>query len=389
MKRIFALLLSIVLCITISPLATATSIPNTSSSDKILSLNAKISSQYALDFLSNIYPEKNWSIRNILTFYDENDSIGGFCVDILENLRDNGYVIIKFSNNEPVVSEFCIEPNVNNPFEEIIINSNITDSTLKYYSIGPNDYHVLHSPKNVIFGLDNKVLSFSQFNDLKQHARTFKSQALQQNAQNSKDSEENYIVYSGLDGYSVISNLYAGTKTGGYTITGANNVTYYCDDDTNSNGYEYACSVVALCNLMKYYRSRGYSNIDPDFQVLYSTLWSYAGTDDDGGTYVINIGPAAENYLDDQFYTCSSSTPFSTTYSTFTNALNANKPCILSYKAIFDGEEGGHSVFTVGYVTTTAYNYLSVLDGWNRSIRYINYNGYNYLSRNATIFTIS
>lgn len=389
MKRFISILLSIILCLSISPYAMAASNTAASSNDKLLAINANNSSQYALSFVKSIFPGTNWSAGEILVIYNENDAVGGFCVDILDGAQDNGYVIVKFANNEPVISEFCIEPNINNPYEEIINDAGITDTALRYYSIGPNDYHILSNTTSSVFGLDSKSIPITQFSEYKEKARAFSAQKLNQAELNSSDSSEDVIVYSGLDGYSVISNTYSGTKTGGYTITGATNISYYCDDDVNNNGYVYACALVALSNLMKYYRSIGYTNIDSDFQTIYSELWAYAGTDTSGGTRLGNIGPAAEDYLADQNYDCSSSTPFLTTYSTFTNALYADKPCILSYGAIFNGEEDGHSVFTIGYVTTTAYQYLAILDGWNRSIRYINYNGYDYSSRAATTFSIS
>ena len=36
---------------------------------------------------------------NVLTMYSENENISGYCVDILEDGYPNGYVVVKFSDN--------------------------------------------------------------------------------------------------------------------------------------------------------------------------------------------------------------------------------------------------------------------------------------------------
>lgn len=66
-----------------------------------------------------------------------------------------------------------------------------------------------------------------------------------------------YYNYSDLDGWSVVSDSYEGSVKNGkeHTITGAGNVSlWYCQDHVENNNRTYACSVVALCNLAKYYR---------------------------------------------------------------------------------------------------------------------------------------
>ena len=57
------------------------------------------------------------------------------------------------------------------------------------------------------------------------------------------------------------------------TITGAGNVSlWYCQDHVENNNRTYACSVVALCNLAKYYRERGYDKISRSFTTLYDGM---------------------------------------------------------------------------------------------------------------------
>lgn len=66
--------------------------------------------------------------------YSENENISGYCVDILEDGYPNGYVVVKFSDNNPVVSEFSLGENIRNPYAKIMeraINFNGYDYTRK------------------------------------------------------------------------------------------------------------------------------------------------------------------------------------------------------------------------------------------------------------------
>ena len=74
----------------------------------------------------------------------------------------------------------------------------------------------------------------------------------------------------------------------------------------------------------------------------------------------------------------------------FVGRLSQDRPCLFSYGAVF-GNQGkrGHTVFVAGYAMTDTASYLRVADGWNFYLRYINYNGYNYLRRNGWAFRIT
>lgn len=73
----------------------------------------------------------------VLTIYSENDKISGYCIDIVKDSLPNGYVVVKFSNNEPVVSEFSLGAGVQNPYEVIMERDNIGTEDAIFYSIGP------------------------------------------------------------------------------------------------------------------------------------------------------------------------------------------------------------------------------------------------------------
>lgn len=134
---------------------------------------------------------------------------------------------------------------------------------------------------------------------------------------------------------------------------------------------------------------RGLYSIDRDFKTLYTNLWNRISPDSSGagtGSKAVSAGKA---YLKSLGYKCSTNSFLFDLYSDFTKAIDADKPCILAYGAIFNGEQGGHGVFVTGYVETTSYQYLQVADGWNSYLRYINYNGYDYTFKDGWSFTVS
>ena len=174
-----------------------------------------------------------------------------------------------------------------------------------------------------------------------------------------------------MDGWSVVSDSYEGSVKNGkeHTITGAGNVSlWYCQDHVENNNRTYACSVVALCNLAKYYRERGYDKISRSFTTLYDTMWEKAGTNSSGTTSNGNEAPAAKAFMEDLGYSCS--------YDSY-----------LFDK--FGSKSGGHAVLAVGYVETTKYQYLRIADGWNDYLRYINFNGYDYTRKDGWSFSVS
>ena len=153
---------------------------------------------------------------------------------------------------------------------------------------------------------------------------------------------------------------------------------WYCQDHVENNNRTYACSVVALCNLAKYYRERGYDKISRSFTTLYDTMWEKAGTNSSGTTSNGNEAPAAKAFMEDLGYSCSYDSYLFDSYSDFTRDLGNNKPCIFTYGAKFGSKSGGHAVLAVGYVETT-----------NDYLRYINFNGYDYTRKDGWSFSVS
>lgn len=387
MKRIFAFLLSLIMLLSLSVPVFAAETEAFYTQDEIYNINKVNVGKYAMSFIDTIYNDSSLEAGDIFVFYSENDNISGYCVDVIKGGSPNGYVIVKFSANNPVVSEFVLGTGIENPYTMIMKEANIENDDAIFYSIGSNDYQILDLNRGVAVDDTSEIVSEKEFKGYKECARVAK-----QAADGVTISNDEGLNYSDLDGWTVVSDEYEGTvkEDGEKTINGADSIsTWYCSDDVEANEKTYACSVVALCNLMKYYRSRGYDKISSSFTTLYDELWSHAGTNSSGTTSNGKEAPAAKKYLNNLGYTCSYTSYLFDNYSDFTKDLGNNRPCIFTYGAKFDNKSGGHAVLAVGYVDTSKYQYLKIADGWNNYLRYINFNGYNYSRTDGWAFNVS
>lgn len=375
MKKIFSIILAIALLFGISTNVFAEDFAN----NELNNQNKINVSKYVKEFVDTVSKNKSLEIGDIKQLYDENEDIIGFCVDIMDDGESNGYVIVKFSNNIPVVSEFAIDEGINNPYIQLLSNNNVNAPIENYrlYSIGANEYQIIK---------DNEVLSFN--NDIMSNTEFREYNNSLKNSLRSADTYD-YINYSKLDGWSVVSDSYTGSVKSKKTLSKADSITYYDSDSVSSINKTYACSIVALSNLMKYYRTVGYTKISSNFSTLYSKLWNYAGTDSEGGTSNGDEAPAAKKYIQSVGYKLSYNGYWFDNYGDFVGDINAGKPCLFTYGAKFGDYKGGHAVLALGYVETTDYKYLKIADGWNNYLRYINFNGYDYNRKDGWSFSIS
>ncbi len=381
MKKFLSILLTFMLVSLFTIQAFASESNQGLSQEEIDAINEVNIAKYAQDFINTIQGDLLLEAGDVTVFYSENDRVSGYCVDILSGAAQYGYIIVKFVDNNPVVSEFVIASGVENPYDTILKQNNISDNDVVFYSIGSNEYQVLDQQNSLLFVNDSQPVLATEFETLKEEIKMEKQTMVAQNI------DDNVINYSDLDGWSVVSDSYEGTVNSSKTITGAGSITYYCSSDVTNSSKTYACSIVALSNLMKYYSSRGYDKIDTTFSSLYDTLWNLAGTSSSGSTSNGNEPGAAKKYLTNLGYTCTYSS--FKAYSSFTSALDGNKPCIFTYGAQFGASKGGHAVLAVGYVDTSSYEYLKIADGWNSYLRYINFNGYDYTRTNGWSFSLS
>lgn len=391
-KQLISLLLTLIMCVSLSTEAIAVTaesgtldnerlVLTPSYDETLLEQNRINASSYALSFVETFTEDVGYMSGDTITMLSASDGIAGFCVDIYKNSQQYGYVIVKFVNNEPVISEFCLEEGILNPYATMLCDYDLQGRNLQFYSIGANDYQIYDRANGYAKNVYGESFSSLEFAEYKS------SEALCTSAEVTASNSNDWITYSDLDGYSVISSSYEGTVNSSKTITGAGSIEYYGTSEVSNIDRQYACAVVSISNLMKYCRSRGKSNINSSFVDLYDSIWQHAGTSSSGSTTPSKEPKAVKSYLNEVGYSCSY-TSFQS-YGVFQSNLNLNKPCLFSYGAVFNGNSGGHSVFVAGYVDTTAYQYLRIADGWNKSLRYINFNGYNYSRTMGWSFAIS
>ena len=165
-----------------------------------------------------------------------------------------------------------------NPYDDIIAESQLDAENLVFYSIGPNEYHIYSLRENKVTGLGKEVISKKEYDEYKTRVKDSKRDAKRRTFFGLADTDKSITNYAALDGWTVVSDNYEGTVIDSRTISGASSLTYYCSTDVSKAGKIYACSVVALCNLMKYYKTRGYDKIESSFSKLYATMWKEAGT---------------------------------------------------------------------------------------------------------------
>ena len=150
-----------------------------------------------------------------------------------------------------------------------------------------------------------------------------------------------------MDGWSVVSDSYEGSVKNGkeHTITGAGNVSlWYCSDHVENNNRTYACSVVALCNLAKYYRERGYDKISRS--LLHCTI--LCGRKLERIPVELRrmaMKPCCESVLEDLGYSCSYDSYLFDNYSDFTRTWAIINPALFTYGAKFGSKSGGHTLF--------------------------------------------
>ncbi len=357
LKKLIASLLSLTMLLGVMPLTVFATDVKT-----LDEINRENAAEYAISFVDVVYENPGLESGDVISFYDENDVLSGYCVDILDDGQPNGYVVIKFLDGEQTVSEFAIEPGIENPYDQIAEDENISLEDVTYYSVGPTDYQIVDTDSNAVYSFENAESTMNQFQELKQETQL-----------NAAISDENEIDLNSTNGdfLSYISNSYSGAVESRGSLPGAGSVSYcYQNVIERTLNKTYGCTIVAMCNMMKYYYSRGYTNIHGDLAALYDALWSYSLTSSGGSTFFPSAPGAIKNYLNSRGYSCSYDVYWLSLYSDFTRDISNGKPALMCYN--FNPLDG-HTVFVVGFVDTTTANYLSVIDGIHSTTRYFNY----------------
>ena len=324
--------------------------------------------KYAESFLSKVYPDLTLKIVKSQKIYNRNDELNGYCYDIENHGVDYGYIIVSRMGDMIQVSEYAVQENISNPFEKVYSLAKKQNSNLKYYSENPFDFCVLDVDEDTAYEYNNGYKIINNYSD---------EVYLDKKNEPITANKEQELLRS-LDGFSVISDSYAGTVTSSNMIPYANSIGFYERSFVTYIGADYSCGVSAGCNIMKYYRCIGYTNIPYSFSVLYNALWNLMSPD---SNYTVNSAVAVQKIRDsiNYFgYNCSY-TPFIVNlYYDYKFAIDYGSPIYIAYETWFGNEYSGHAVVAVGYTQTTQNKYLKVADGWNTYLRYLTFDGYDY-----------
>lgn len=371
--------------------------------------------EYAKSFIDIVTPENDLTADEIIEIYDENENLSGYCVSLYDNNLENGYVVIKFSNNNPVISEYSIGKGVKNIYYNIAekVDEDISGEVepsgeKKIYSFEPNNYNVgfLSKDNEVIIGsYEEKIETTREFKEYKeiskQRNREIKENYIAKN-KNQTTADEELTLYEGVSDEKSASSVIFDSLTGriisrGCIDDGAS-IAYFSQDDIIHGTGRYACSVVALTNLMLYFDLTGKDMMPLGMADTFNTLWQYSQTTcheikngvELGGTDPDKKGPAAKRYIEEQGYNCTiTSYDFpdisETTFNLMKTHINNNRPLLIGYN---HGNEG-HAVLGVGFIKLDNGLYFGVADGWNREVRYIKYDagGYAYFNFEAVKVT--
>lgn len=222
-KQLISLLLTLIMCVSLSTEAIAVTaesgtldnerlVLTPSYDETLLEQNRINAASYALSFVETFTEDVGYMSGDTITMLSASDGIAGFCVDIYKNSQQYGYVIVKFVNNEPVISEFCLEEGILNPYATMLCDYDLQGRNLQFYSIGANDYQIYDRANGYAKNVYGESFSSLEFAEYKS------SEALCTSAEVTASNSNDWITYSDLDGYSVISSSYECFLLGKHTV---------------------------------------------------------------------------------------------------------------------------------------------------------------------------
>lgn len=173
-KQLISLLLTLIMCVSLSTEAIAVTaesgtldnerlVLTPSYDETLLEQNRINAASYALSFVETFTEDVGYMSGDTITMLSASDGIAGFCVDIYKNSQQYGYVIVKFVNNEPVISEFCLEEGILNPYATMLCDYDLQGRNLQFYSIGANDYQIYDNVVHQVLFI--KTFKFVDFVD--------------------------------------------------------------------------------------------------------------------------------------------------------------------------------------------------------------------------------
>ena len=372
-KKLFKSVAAITLAFCLSIPANAAAVTQSAPTlEEIAELNRINAPKYAISFIDEMFNSPGLQSGSVSEIYDEYDHITGYCVDLVNGNDPSGYVIIDVTADQPIVMDFCIELNAQNPFDTISETFELSVNNEFYYSFEPFDYYVYIPQDNILAGRDGQT-------ELTQSFETYKANVASINIsecdkQNLNDSVEPYAdKYS--DVAAVVTDTFKGKYVDGDWIYGAKTMSFYSETDVDRLGYDYCCGVVFACNLLKYlHETKNIAGIYDNLRELYPIVYKVSEADSDG-VDVYDAVDAALEYLYQVGHPYKFGKYWLKLFSDYKRDVKKDQPSLFYYYGMTSTGIDGHGVLVVGYLESDENKYLCVADGWFNYPRYLNYSG--------------
>jgi hypothetical protein len=342
-------------------------------------------------------------ISKPIKLYDYNDILASYGYNIYYGDEFKTSIVISTHLRAPL-----IKAHYETPIKEDAIKSYFLDSNNLYY-LTNQDY---------IDQFNNNRLDYSEFREMKNKLKTKFENSLTNDKLAEIERENRIILNNLLSLKNALENEdlfvkkdYDGQVPKAYGYGGIEDVGKYIKDRYGS-GYKlsserqlinvpsfknsiYAsdtvgghCSIAAITRVLSYYYKLGYSNIDSKTDTVFSTVIAYAKQkgywSKKDGTDPRDIDDIFEGVLKSKYNYKNSDATNTYIYSFASEVkdeINKSHPVLLNLSS---GYYGSHTVTIIGYKeykktsgwlikTTTTRQFIMVYDGWDSSIRYIDY----------------
>lgn len=348
---------------------------------------------------------ENTEISNIETLYGYGSEISGYCIELKTGQKTAGYVIVSSDLNKKIIQEFSYSemPFYKLSKKEKSANLSMEKNDSKILEKSKGEKVVYLSPFSNYVGTQSESFKSSSINDKNEFNSEYskrKNEATQKNIDQNRELKKTLnetgvlnieewktgSTYDGQykDGSYVVVNLtkYLNDKyDGNYTQTGSKLLSPIWNHDQDNFGSKNDCSLVSIAIISEYYKNNSSFSKSkiPAISDAYDDILEVGekhGYTPSGGTNPTKIDNIVEDSFSKWGYSFSASNSYVWSFNTFKSEIDSNRPCIFN---IATGTYSNHTIVVSGYKQYDVNNilggkFLQVLDNWQSSKRYIDYN---------------
>jgi len=400
MKKIFCLGLLILFVISLAtPAAMANNLSTFESFDNEIVVTDEIITKISLGWAASTNPGLELHIDNIIPFHEVDGSKRGYVASYYSMRGEPfGYIILDFFS-ENIIEEYVIEKGALGIAETIAQNAQVDDYSKKInkndaalyrtlpfqYVVSIKDDMEKNHDTRAIYGFDGEI-SQKEFSTLAEALEPRITRASTSTPTTAKVNHWGDVIIDSVPsiGYTLVQLAVLTPMS-----------TPITEMSTISTVGRYACAVQALTNIAN--SKSMYSN--NSFSDTYYLLWNASSTTFLPGQTVYGstprnrIGAALVTLGTSVGRTVTYSTSTSPTFNTFSSAVSASKPSVLTGTVTLqDNTLSAHTVFVTGFVVlsngSATFNFIRIADGWGNNHRYINWANADLYERQSDIFTI-